>query len=46
MKKALIVLLVLAILAALGALAFRFLVTDRVTDVGGMENPYYTESES
>ncbi len=45
MKKALTALLVLVILAALGALAFRFFVTDRVTDVGGMENPYYAESE-
>lgn len=45
MKKALIALGAAVILVALGFLAFRVFVTDRVTDVGGMENPFITEDE-
>ena len=39
----LIVLLSLAILAGAGALLYRHLVTDRIADWGGMENPEYSQ---
>ncbi len=44
MKKVLIILLVLVLLAGLGMLLFRHFVTNRIPDVGGMENPDYSES--
>lgn len=46
MKKMLIGLLILALLAGIGALMFRHFVTNMVTDVGGMENPEYCQSEN
>lgn len=46
MKKFLIVIVVLALLVVLGTLAFRYFVTYQVTDVGGMENPEYSQSEN
>ena len=45
MKKLLMALTLLLLLALLGAGAFRLLVTDRITDRGGMENPDYAQSD-
>lgn len=43
MLKWIIILAAVALLAALGALAFRHFVTDRIMDKGGMENPNYVQ---
>ncbi len=42
MKRLLAALAILLLLALLGVGAYRLLVTDRVADRGGMENPDYT----
>lgn len=44
MKRLIIALTIFLALALLGAGAFRLLVTDRVMDGDGMENPDYTQS--
>lgn len=46
MKKLLTGIVILALLAGIGALAFRHFVTNQVTDIGGMENPEYSQSEN
>ncbi len=46
MKKILIVIVILALLAGLGTLGFRHFVTNRITDIGGMENPEFSQSEN
>ena len=43
MLKWIIILAAMALLAALGALAYRHFVTDRIMDKGGMENPNYVQ---
>ena len=43
MLKWIIILAAIALLAALGALAFRHFVTDRIMDKDGMGNPNYVE---
>lgn len=43
MLKWIIILAAIALLAALGALAFRVFVTDRIMDGGNMENPFRDE---
>lgn len=43
MKKLLIAVLTVAILVAAGAFLYKHFVTDRITDRGGMENPYAYE---
>lgn len=43
MLKWIIILAAVALLAALGALAYRHFVTDRIMDKDGMENPNYVQ---
>ena len=43
MLKWIIILAAIALLAALGALAYRHFVTDRIMDKDGMENPNYVQ---
>lgn len=43
MLKILLVVVLLAVLLLGGGLLYRCFVTDRVTDKGGMENPYISE---
>ena len=43
MLKWIIILAAMALLAALGALAYRHFVTDRIMDKDGMENPNYVQ---
>lgn len=44
MKKLLTAFLVFLLLVLLGTAAFRYFVTDRIADRGGMENPAYAQS--
>lgn len=39
LKKILLIIVVFALIVGIGAFAFRYFVTDRVMDRGGMENP-------
>lgn len=40
MKITLLILAVAVVLSVVGAILYKHLVTDRITDKGGMENPY------
>lgn len=46
MKKLLIGILIPVLLAGLSMLMFRHFVTNGVTDIGGMENPEYTQVDN
>lgn len=39
LKKILLIIVAFALIVVIGAFAFRYFVTDRVMDHGGMENP-------